>query len=216
MRFLDYLNEQVKYVAIKNLPDWVKKILKSKGIKSDVEVIIGSDVSIGGNWHDYNVMDIYLYNAGRIEPQKAIGGMGPNDTQRERQVKQGFKTKLSQDKMILITNTYPKNATLYVSPDAMAKQLDDGQKQEITSEEYLVLVITRSLKASYMGENQREKEARRYNIDFRTIVNQLISKGLLNKNGAINTNGKNALLDKFDRHLDAYQAANKLGLKSNK
>lgn len=214
MRFLSYLKEQVKYISIKDAPDWVKEILGKA--KYDLEVIVGSDVSTGGNWHDYNVMRVYLYQGGRVSVQSAAGGPSINDTERERKVKDGFNVKLTPDKMVLITNSYPKGARLYVHPNAMSKVFLEEPKQDITPEEYLALVATKSLKASYAGGKPREQECMKYGVNYETAKAQLISKGLLNKNGAINKHGKNAILAKFGGGIiDTWGASEKLGLKKN-
>lgn len=213
MNFLNYLKEQERYISKKDVPDWVQKILKSERIGKDVRVTIGTSVDIGGNWHDGNVRRIYLYSGGKIKSLSGAGGMGINDSPDERRAKQGFATQLTPDKMILITNTYPKSAELYVHPDALAKMITEPD-QQLSPEEYVVLVATRSLKASYQGRPIRKDAVQGYGIDFDTIKNQLISKGMLNRNGAINKNGKNALLAKFDYPtIDVDQAAKKLGLK---
>jgi hypothetical protein len=68
---------------------------------------------------------------------------------------------------------------------------------ELTEDEEIVLVATRSLKASYGGvSNYRLSEARRYTgIDlhrWETAKAMLIAKKLLNKAGAITVEGRNA------------------------
>lgn len=216
MKFLQYLTEQERYVSIKDCPNWVQRILKSERIGKDVRVTIGTSVDIGGNWHDGNVRRVYLYAGGKVKTLSGAGGMGVNDSPSERRAKQGFATQLTADKMILITNTYPKGSELYVHPDAMAKMIAEPD-QQLSPEEYLVLVATRGLKASYQGRPLRKDECERYGVNFEITKNQLISKGMLNRNGAINKNGKNALLAKFDYPtIDTMTAAKKLGLKAKK
>jgi hypothetical protein len=118
--------------------------------------------------------------------------------------------------MILITNTYPKTAKLYVHPDALIKALEE-HGQQLTPEEYMVLAITRGLKASYMGRPLRADTAAEYGIDYDTVKMQLISKGMLNRNGAINKNGKNALASEFgDAFMTYDRIAKKYGIKSKK
>lgn len=204
-----------KYISVKDLPDWVRRTL-GRGFKRDVEVEIGETVRTGGNWHDANVMNVYLYNKGKVAHQSAIGGQSPWDTSNQSQVKKGFETRLNKDKMILITNSYPKSAKLYVHPDAMIKSLDEP-KQNITDEEYMVLAITRGLKASYAGRPLRKDTAEEYGINYEMTIKQLISKGLVNRNGAINKNGKNALASGFNDAFVNYETlARKFGMKSKK
>ena len=206
----------VRYVSPRDLPDWVQRVLKGKKIGKDVAVEVGDRVVTSGNWHDANVMDVYLYDRGKVAHQMAIGGQSPWDTGKEAQVKKGFETTLNKDKMILITNTYPKTAKLYVHPDAMIKALDEP-KQQLTPEEYMVLAITRGLKAAYAGGYPRKDTSAEYGIDYDTVKNQLISKGMLNRAGAINKNGKNALASAFDNAFVDYHAiAKKFGMKSKR
>ena len=212
MKFKQYLNEGLRVVSIKDLPNWVKKILKSKGIRKDVEVDISNKAIIGSNWHDANVMNVYLYKGGKIESQIAIGSQSPNDSKKERQVKQGFTTNLDINKMILVTNTYPKNAKLYVHPDSMAKMIENEPTNDLSKEELLILKIISSLKPF-----ARRKEAEAYNIDFNSIVDTLKNKKYLMKNGGINKNGKNMLINKFgSAFIQIITVAKKLGIKSNR
>lgn len=78
--------------------------------------------------------------------------------------------------------------------------LPSNNKQEISKDEIIVLVATRSLKSSYAGDYlYRFHEAKRctgiteerWNI----AVDSLIEKGLLNKNKAINARGRNILVE---------------------
>jgi len=213
----DVFNEgTVRYVAPRDLPDWVQRVLKGKKIGKDVAVEIGDRVVTSGNWHDANVMDVYLYDRGKVAHQMAIGGQSPWDSGKEAQVKKGFETTLNKEKMILITNTYPKTAKLYVHPDAMIKALDEP-KQQLTPEEYMVLAITRGLKAAYGGGYPRKEASAEYGIDYETVKAQLISKGMLNRAGAINKEGKNALASAFDNaFIDYSSIAKKYGMKSKK
>ena len=211
MRFKTYINESMMIIGFKDLPDWVKKIMKTKRMRKDVKTHIGKEVNLGGNWHDANVREIFGYKNGKVSSQKAIGGMGINDTAKERQAKKGFSTKLKPGEMILVTNTHPKMAELYAHPDDMNKALLDepDDKLELSPEEIMQLVITKGLKAF-----ARKEEAMRYGIKFDEVKQSLIKKGYLMKNGAINKKGKNFLMKYFDSDLvQTHTASKKLGLK---
>jgi hypothetical protein len=88
---------------------------------------------------------------------------------------------------------------------------------ELTEDEQIVLVATRSLKPSYNGvSNYRFVEARRYTgIDlhrWETAKSTLIAKKLLNKAGAITVEGRNAcpkhdLFDYLQKRRQALETA---------
>lgn len=209
MKFKQYLEEAKKYVSKKDLPDWVKRILKQKKIGKEIMVEIGTNVNIGSNWHDANVKEIFGYDKGKVSSVTAIGTMQLGDTKKDIQAKKGFKTKLNPDRMILVTNTYPKSATLYVHPDAVIKALEPEVENELSKEEIMLLFITRGLKPSF-----RRQEAASYGIDYNSVSQTLINKGYLMKNKAINKKGKNYLLTfEKGKHMQDHEVADKLGIK---
>jgi hypothetical protein len=208
MRFLKHLKEAVQVVSPKDLPDWVRKILKQKGMRKDITVNVASKVDIGGNWHDANVRDVYVYEKGKIKNIHGIGGMGPWDSKTERIAKTGFTDKLTIDRMVLVTNTYPKNAELYVHPDAMIKAIGMEERgDDLSKEEILTLRIVQGLKSF-----ARRREAQEFGIDFDSMAEQLKNKGYLMKNGAISKKGKNFMLAKYSKD-DIFGLAKKLGIK---
>ena len=94
--------------------------------------------------------------------------------------------------------------TFIVSPLANTNLLQ-GDKQELTKDERIVLVATRSLKSSYAGiSNYRYHEANsRTGItleNWNTAKQILINKDLLTKAGAITNKGKNAIDGIWDFH----------------
>lgn len=192
MRLKKYIiNEAALMVGFKDLPDWVKNILKNKGIRKDVKVNTGTKVKIHGNWHDANVREIFAFRNGKVSSQLAIGGQSINDTPKERQAKVGFDVVLKPGDMILVTNTYPKNAELYTHPMDMKPLLDEPASDELTKDEIITLVIIRGTKAAYRAESARMEGIK----DFPKIKADLMKKGYLMKNGAINKKGKNYLLN---------------------
>ncbi|MFA5485400.1 MAG: hypothetical protein WC260_04105, partial [Candidatus Pacearchaeota archaeon] len=100
MRLRQYfLNESVIIIGFKDLPDWVKNIMKEKKMKKDVEVNIGADVNIGSNWHDSNVREIFAYKNGKVKSQLAIGTQSLGDSPKDLIAKKGFKYTLKQGEM---------------------------------------------------------------------------------------------------------------------
>lgn len=209
MRLLKYLNENLKYVSKKDLPNWVKKVLKEKKIGKEILVKIGANVKVGSNWHDANVRYIYGYDKGKVKAIPAIGTMSLGDTKKDIKAKKGFETKLTPDKMILVTDSYPKKATLYVHPDAVIKALENEDEDNLSNEEIMLLYITRGLKPAF-----RRQEAASYGIDYNSVSQSLINKGYLMKNRAINKKGKNFLLNfEKGKHMQDHEVADKLGIK---
>lgn len=190
----EVLSESSMSIAIKDAPNWVKKILKNMKMRKDIEVTVGVDHSIPGTWHDNNLVTLYFYKNGKVQEQEgSYGGQNPYTSREKNIVNKGFKIKLSSlDEMLLRTNTYPKTATLYVHPDAMVKMLPEPAT-DLTALEKAVLFVTRSLKSF-----ARKEEADSYGIsgrDYDSAKKSLIEKGLLKKNGSITPNGKNAISD---------------------
>lgn len=85
--------------------------------------------------------------------------------------------------------------TFYLHPDNAEKFLPPVV--ELSQQERIVLIATRSLKSSYAGiSDYRFHEANRdtgiTRQEWETAKADLIAKGMLNKAGAITTSGKNA------------------------
>lgn len=87
--------------------------------------------------------------------------------------------------------------TIHVHQDNAHRLLPEN-KEELTRDEKIVLVFTRSYKNSYAGEtNCRFKQAQRSKgitkAQWDIAYQSLLEKKLLNKNGAINNDGRNAV-----------------------
>lgn len=90
----------------------------------------------------------------------------------------------------------------------MTPLIQNAEPEDLSKEEILFLRITQSLKAF-----ARKEECQRYGLDYDTLKNKLINKGYLNKNGAINTKGKN-IMTKYTS--TTYALARELGIKDKK
>ncbi len=200
-------------IDIKDMPNWVKNILSTHKIKGNLSYEAVKEADIGGNWHDANVRTIYLYEKGKIKQVSGAGGVSPNDSKEERLAKQGFKTVLVPDRMVLVVNSYPKSAKLYVHPDAMGELLDDKIDANLSAEELLALLATKQLKSSY-----RRDELSRFGVKYDDHVAALKKKGLLSNSGGITTTGRNVIENELEKiGLNAIspimQVAKKLGFK---
>lgn len=92
--------------------------------------------------------------------------------------------------------------TIFAKEENLTKVLPSGSKEEVSEKEKIVLSLARGLKSSYAGiSDYRCYEAvRRFNLtkeEYYEVKKQLIGKGFLNKNGAINVKGRNVLEQKF-------------------
>lgn len=206
MRFIEYINEQKMFVKPNDLPQWVKDKLKYHSYRKDIEVIIDENADVDPVVHDANVKTIYLYDKGNIKEITLIGGVHINDNDKDFKLKRGFKHTLTREQMILVVNSFPKTAFLYVHPQSMNTILPQNNN-ELSKEELLFLAITKGLKSF-----ARKQECNDYGVEYDSLKNVLINKGYLNKNGSINTLGKNMLLS---AGLDSSYnyAATKLGIK---
>jgi len=95
--------------------------------------------------------------------------------------------------------------TIYANQDDLTPMLP-APSEELSKEEKIVLIFTRSLKNTYAGRNNvRFYEAnRKYGISLDTwdiSKEKLISKGFLNKAGAITSNGRNAVEHEIEIRL---------------
>jgi hypothetical protein len=214
MKFKQYIIESVLHVDIKNLPDWVKTILKKDGIRKPVSTNAGITHNIGSNWHDSNCMDIHLWKDNKVKTVSYCGGPAMNDRPDIAQWKNGVNVTLKHGEMILIINSYPKRAELYVHPDDIKPLLDaPTTSADMSSDEVFSLYITRSIKSSY-----RVDIAIGYGVDYFGAIKLLKSKNLVSSNGAITTQGKNFLETYLptlglNPHTNEFALADKLGLR---
>lgn len=86
--------------------------------------------------------------------------------------------------------------TIYANQEDLTPLLPSGYDSELTREEKIVLIATRSYKSSYAGvSNYRFYEANRQtgitSVQWETAKSNLINKGLLDKRGSITANGRN-------------------------
>lgn len=216
MRLKQYLKESILHVDIKNLPDWAKEILKKEGIRKAVETKAGVTHNIGSNWHDSNCMDIHFWRDNKVKTISYCGGPAINDRPEIAQLKNGMNITLKHGEMIMIVNSYPKLAELYVHPDDVKPLLDaPTTSSDMSADEVFSLYITNSLKSNY-----RVDTAMNYGVDFFSAVKLLKSKKMLSSNGAITTQGKNFLASYLPTlglnvHTNEYALADKLGLRRN-
>ena len=157
-----------------------------------VEAIVTDSVRFyGTNWDEGNRRDYVIV---RLEDKKTFRieeapFMEPSELhQRTYKLPPGFVV------VVHIIGRY-EHLEIHTAVDNVTRLLP--APVELTEDEEIVLVATRSLKASYGGaSNHRFVEARRYTgIDlhrWETAKATLIARRLLNKAGAITVEGRNA------------------------
>lgn len=190
MKVGKFLKESVVFIPSKDAPDWAIPILKKRGIKSDIKVVVYEIADIAGVWHEADVVTYYMYDNGTIKVATGSGKAGPWSTRSEKAIYSGFSGELSKSRAILAVHSYPKSARLYVHPESMAKLLPTNQ-DDLSNEELFVLGLCSGLKSAY-----RREEAAKYNVNYDSILSLLLTKGYVNKNGSINVTGKNAIVGK--------------------
>lgn len=205
MRIMEVLQESLSksFIDVRDCPDWVKVILSKEGIRKAVKLKVGEEVSTPSNWNEANMKILFFYNKGKVQQQAgAFTDSILSSNRKEQAVHEGIKLRFENpDQMILELNSYPKNATLYVHPDAMNKLLPD-EKDDVTEDEEIVLVATRMWKNTYGKEkNLRFKNANRAKgitqERWDKAKENLIRNKYLTKSGAITTKGKNIARDKM-------------------
>jgi len=206
MRLANYLNESVMWIAQRDLPNWVRPILKDHGYGKDVKIVVAEEADVPSKSFEYSVRTIYFYEKGKVGSVSGTGSIHPLDNKASAIAKNDFKVALNRDRMVLTIDTHPKLAELFVHPDAMGGILPAPNDSELSNEELLCLLITRALKSSY-----RREEAKRYGINYDKMVLSLKAKGLVTTNGAINKEGKNLLIDRVG-NKDIFWLAKDLGM----
>jgi len=194
----DILFEGAKTILTpKDFPSWVKKVFKDNNLSfGTISIEANVEPLIGGQIVDYNVMRVFFYSNGKIEKQNVANyDTLLGSTKKEQALYQGGKIRLwdevvpGKPQMILVTNTHPKKAILYVHPNQMPKQIED-KNIDLTDDEKKVLLITKSYTSAY-----RNEYFKRYGVFAKldAIRDSLKAKGLLTANKAINVAGKNVV-----------------------
>lgn len=186
----------------------MRTIIKTKELPLDIQVLLKSacdfnklevkveptvDFTCPGNWNDYNVQRMFVYNQTTGAHKGITAGNYDNHlawNEQERAMYLGkITTKIPDPSIwIFVTDTYPKQCTIYCHPDALSKLLPDAGP-ELTRRQQIVLYITRSLISS-----ARLEEARRFRFnmsEWNTCKAELYKLGLMRSNGSLTTEGKN-------------------------
>lgn len=195
MNIKKFLNEAATIIALKDAPEWVKAVFKEEGVSySTISVEANPEPTIGGQWHDADVMKAYFYVNGRVVKQNSSSYdtlLVAND--KEKALYKGVKVKLwdepvpGKPNMVLVTHTYPKKAELFAHPNQMPKSIESSGDDGLTEDEIKVLLITKSYISSY-----RKEYLKKYKVkDYEAVKAALIKKELMSGNGALTIKGKN-------------------------
>ena len=183
-------------IKTKELPNDIQVLLKETCDFHKLEVKVEPTVEFTcpHNWHDYNIQRMFVYNQTTGDCKGITSGNYDNHLSwnaQERAMYMGeMKTTIPDPTIwILVTDTYPKQCTVYCHPDAISKLLP-GPGPELTRRQQIVLYITRSLIAP-----ARLGEARSFRFsmsEWNTCKAELYALGLMRTNGSLTTEGKNA------------------------
>lgn len=194
------------YMEHKDLPDWVKKILKENHMRPvATPVIIGVEAHVGG----HNLTTLYLYDGEEVTEMKGAISPNPWATYVENAIATGSKVTLPRPECMILEISRPmglKHCVLYAHPDSVIPAL--MAPDVLPPIQKAVLLATRMYKSSYAGiQDYRYYEmARQYPIGpdaWSGAKQSLIATKHLNKRGAITTTGINAVRGLNERDLRA-------------
>ncbi len=112
------------HIPFRDLPEWAKRVCSERKLRpTKIPVYVGDKARCGGNWHDANVKEVHFHRGGETASiHSANGDNYINCDRLERAVYDyGFEQPLQPGDMILVTNTYPRKAEIFVHPAAMPK-----------------------------------------------------------------------------------------------
>lgn len=213
MKLKEYLVESdVLFISSKDLPEWAKKILKDHGISGSVKVHSGTEFSYPHNWHDANVQKVYFWYGGNSV--QGFNAANQEDytvstpTQRaayngEVKIPLVDKEGLRKPLMFLVTNTYPKNAEIYVHPNMMPKQMEGPTEDKFTDEEKAVLYAIKCYLSAYRVD-RLNSTCRINKQKYDQIVSQLKAKKALMGNGAMTPETKTFISNESQKDGSMY------------
>lgn len=206
----------MNYTIIKTseLPRVIREAVQAKYNLREVKVTACEKCHVGTSWHDANRTDVTVIDLSTDKIQTVDGRYYDsyvNMSTHERALYRGIDIPIQhKDLWVIEFNSYPKSAHIYCHPDNISKLLPADLP--LTLHQKVVLNITRSLISS-----ARLEEARRFGISrakWLTTVSQLIAIGLMSKNGALNTKGKNEAA-KYNYNYFDKEVINELHSESN-
>lgn len=182
------------YIAIKNLPESVRRALNTLGYhRPDIDVSASESVSLNGASGDGHRCFACIMNLATGEYRITHGSWGgpnmfsptnPVDTDEQQYA-------IPPDGAIIKGSSGAKTfARIYVRPETLAPMLPAAQS--VTAEEVAALYCHKALK----GGEGRRAELARYGVSA-ACLDGLVSRGFLKRNAAgacqITTEGRNAL-----------------------
>jgi hypothetical protein len=188
------------YLEAKDVPAVIRGSYKGSKFQAVVteSVSIPADAGLysGGSRNAYQAIDL---NTGEIAGL-SFAASSPWDRDRH-----NAEVKLSPGKVIvqsIIFQGKDMGLRIFVHPDNAAKLLP-APAIDLTKDQLLVLVATKTFKASYNGQDRYDMAKSDYRCkrmvetfpsrdDWNVAKNDLIIGGYLNKAGAITVKGKNA------------------------
>jgi len=192
-----------KILDKKDFPQWLNEILAAQGVNvRTVTAKVGETFTgIGRPVYDYEMVRVIAYNniTKQCVVQRGCTYEGYiNATKEQRAIYNGVTFQAQPNIFMIEINDISAHTsvTVYAHPADITKSIEE--KASLSKDELIVLVATRSLKSSYAGiSNYRFHSASGQlgiTLDrWNAAKESCISKGLLNKAGAITTAGKNAV-----------------------
>lgn len=191
--FIEFIKESYSsdiFLSVKNIPDgirdWAKEI-SGKNIQQYRLDQSGKPVTIGMPWHD---ADRETYQFFRLTNNNAVpvgnivtrSGWESDSPQGyiEGQKKSGT-LEIPEGMILVVYGSYPQRVIIHTGPKSELMLPDTSKSEDITDEELIILIASKSLKSFARPKLQDE------------FYDRLIKKGLLAKNRSITNEGRNLL-----------------------
>jgi len=193
------------HIDLKDLPSWVKEILKEKGKRPrSIPVRIGATVRVGG--HD--MATLYIYNGSEVTELKGAITYNPWATHIENAIATGGEVTIPRPECMIFEEHHFAGRpffVLYTHPASVIKAL--MEPSELTNVQKAVLLATRIYKPNYgtIKDYRFHEMSSRFKIsreEWDEAKANLTQNVYLDKRGAIKTKGLNAIRGLDLHHLD--------------
>lgn len=191
--FTEFVNESYSddiYLSAKDIPegirDWVKSVSGTNIQRYRLDQS-GKPVTVDQPWHQadreiYHFFNLVGNNAIPIgNPVSKSGGESDSFQGYKEGMDKTGKVEIPEGKILVVYGTYPQRVIIHTGPNAQLMLPDTSNSEDLTDEELIILVTTKSLKPFARPKMKQE------------FYDKLIEKGLLAKNKSITNTGRNLL-----------------------
>jgi hypothetical protein len=185
-----------KYVAVKELPDGIRKVLRSmKFRKRDIEVIPSNSYYAGAGGEGNRAMSVTVnLKSGRIT-DKQMGSWGGSNMFEDRSIDRGGDKPVPNGSVVIAGSSggHGTFLSIYVRPSDLEDLMPEGDDEvDLTKDEAKALKIM-GYKSSYRADQFWKDRLGEYDVE-NPLIESLINKGLVKvqRNGMrLTTKGQN-------------------------